>query len=202
MDSPADACAIEFTPEEGLSVTNPAPNPHDRRTQGTPPRLALVLYVLCLTVGCSGERPGPTGKGEEQVKEAFTALQAALKDRDADRLWALLDEESQSDAERAAKTEKATYEKADPEEKAKQEKALGLSAAELNSLSGRGFIKTKRFHGKFDEVPESKIEGVTVRGDRATVEYVENDGDHERLTLVRQGGRWKFNLSMPKGTQP
>jgi hypothetical protein len=175
------------------------PTRHPRRT---PSRLAVLICALGLAAGCSGNRPATAGKGEDQVREAFTALQTALKDRDADTVWALMDEESQSDAERAAKAEKGTYEKAGPEDKAKQEQALGLTAADMAALSGRSFLKTKRFHGKYDEVPDSKIEGVTVRGDRATVEYVENDGDHERLTLVRQGGRWKFNLSMPKGTQP
>jgi hypothetical protein len=163
---------------------------------------ALLMFILGLAVGCSSDRQTPQGKGEDQVREAFTAFQAALKARDADKLWTLLDTESQADAERTAQAIKAAFEKAGAEEKSQQEKALGLSGADLSSLTGRGFLKTNRFHGKYDEVPESKVDKVTVQGDSATVTYIEPDGDKEKLTLVRREGRWKITLPMPKGTQP
>jgi hypothetical protein len=163
---------------------------------------ALSVIALGLVVGCSGGPQTAQGKGEDQVRESFTALQAALKAKDADKIWALLDAESQADAERAAQGIKAAYEKASADEKAQQEKALGLTGPELSSLSGRAFLKTKRFYGKYDELPESKLDKVTVQGDSATVNYVEPDGDKEKLTLVRQEGHWKVTLPMPKGTQP
>jgi hypothetical protein len=163
---------------------------------------ALPCFLLGLVLGCSGDRQNTQGKAEDQVRETFTALQKALEARDAEKLWGLLDAESQADAERAAGAVKAAYEKAGAEEKAQQEKALGLTGAELSALTGRGFLKTKRFQGKYDEVPGSKLDKITVQGDSATVNYVEADGDRERLTLVRQEGHWKVSLPMPKGTQP
>jgi hypothetical protein len=163
---------------------------------------ALPIIALGLTLGCSGARQTPESKGEDQVRATFSALQAALKARDVDKLWMLLDAESQADAERAAQAIKAAYEKAGPDEKAQQEKALGLTGAELSSLSGRGFLKTNRFQGKYDEVPDSKLDKVTIQGDNATVAYTEADGDKEKVTLVRQEGRWKVTLPMPKSIQP
>jgi hypothetical protein len=163
---------------------------------------ALPILLLSLAVGCSGDRQTPQSKGEDQVREVFASFQAALKARDVDKLWSLLDPESQADAERAAQAVKAAYQKAGRDEKAQQEKELGLTGAELSSLSGRGFLKTKRFQGKYDEVPDSKLDKVTVQGDSATVAYTEADGDKEKLTLVRHEGQWKVTLPMPKGTQP
>jgi hypothetical protein len=160
----------------------------------------LSIILLSLTVGCSGDRQTPQSKGEDPIRETFLALQVALKAQDAEKLWALLDNESQADAERAAQNIKAAYEKAGPDEKAQQEKALGLTGAELSLLSGRGFLKTKRFYGKFDELPDSKLEKVTVQGDSATVAYTEADGDKQKLALIRQDGQWKVTLPMPKGT--
>src|SRR5579859_5898735 len=41
--------------------------------------------------------------GEDQVRQAFGLLQKAVKARDADRIWELIDNDSQADAERAAR---------------------------------------------------------------------------------------------------
>jgi hypothetical protein len=127
-------------------------------------------------------------------------LQEALKAKDADKVWSLLDADSQADAERAAKAARDAYAKAAPGERAEQEKALGLAGAELTSLKGPGFLKTRRFQGKYDEISESKIDKVVVQGEKAAVNYTEPDGDKEKLTLVREGGRWKVSLAMPKGS--
>jgi hypothetical protein len=144
--------------------------------------------------------PAPAPAGDEgAVRAAFAAFQAALEARDADKLWGMLDEDSRAEAERAAKALQGAYEKADAAAKAEQEKALGLTGPELAALTGPGFLKSNRFHGKYHEIPGSKVEKVTVQGDRATVNYVEDDGDKEKLTLVRQGGAWKLSLPMPKG---
>jgi hypothetical protein len=113
-----------------------------------------------------------------------------------------LDSRSQAEAEQAAKSIQTAYAKAGAEEKAKQEEALGLTAGELSGLTGKGFLKTKRFPGKYRELPESTIEKVTVEGDNATVHYLEPDGDKEKLILVRQEGQWKVWLAMPKVGSP
>jgi hypothetical protein len=161
----------------------------------------IIGFVVLGTMagGCakpSVSAPAPKGE-EEPARQAFVALQTALKAKDADKLWALLDTDSQADAERAAKAVQEAYTKAPADAKAEQEKALGLTGPELAGINGKTFLKTKRFLGKYDEVADSKIEKVTVQGDTATVNYVESDGDKVKLNLVRQGGQWKASLPMP-----
>src|SRR4051812_1651402 len=98
--------------------------------------------------GCTNPATTRSAATEEgPVRETFAAFQEALKARDADKLWGLLDGDSRADAERAAKAVQAAYAKASAEEKAEKEKALGLSGAELAGLTGPGFLKTRRFHG-------------------------------------------------------
>jgi hypothetical protein len=164
-------------------------------------RIIHLILLGSLAAGCTKPAASNAPKGEDEpVRQTFAALQAALKAKDADKLWALLDSESQADAERAAKAVQEAYTKAPPEAKTEQEKALGLPGAERSGLTGKGFLKTKRFLGKYDEVSESKIDKVTVQGDSATVNYTEPDGDKEKLSLVRQSGQWKVSLPMPKAT--
>src|SRR5262249_49483167 len=104
------------------------------------------------------------------------------------------DSASQAEAERVARTLKANYAKA--KDKAKLEKTFGLTAAELAGLTGKVYLKSKRFLGKYGEVPGSKVDKVAVEGDKATVFYTEEDGEKENLSLVRQGGKWKFPLKV------
>jgi hypothetical protein len=159
----------------------------------------LGMTLLLVSAGCTNTVTSRSAANDEgPVRETFAAFQAALTARDAEQLWALLDSDSRADAERAAKTIQAMYAKASAEDKADQEKALGLPGAELAGLTGQGFLKTKRFHGKYDEVSDSKIDKITVQGDSATVAYTEADGDREKLTLVRQAGQWKVSAPMPK----
>jgi hypothetical protein len=165
--------------------------------RSTTPSVCLLIF-FALPLGCSKTTDIAPVTVEAPVRETFTALQAALKARDEDKLWKLLDSESRAEAERAAKTIQAAYAKADPTEKAEQEKALGLPGAELAALTAAGFLKTKRFHGKYEELSQSKIDKATVQGDKATVAYTEPDGDKEKLTLVRQDGQWRVALPMPK----
>ena len=160
----------------------------------------VPLAMILASCGCS--KPGTTqggGSEEEAVQKAFTAFQEAMKARDGEKLWGLLDADSQAEAGRAAQTIKEAYAKATAAEKGETEKALGLSAADLAALDGKGFLKSKRFHGKYDEIADSKFDKAAVQGDKATVTYVEQDGDREKLTLSKQGGAWKVSIPMPKG---
>jgi hypothetical protein len=160
-------------------------------------RRVLPLVVLALGAwGCSSKSADPE---EEAVRKAFADFQAALKARDPEKIWGLLDDDSRAEADRAAKDIHDAYAKADAAGKAETEKALGLSAAELAALDGKGFLKTSRFHGKYHEVPDSKVEKVVVQGDKATLTYVEEDGDKEKLSFVKQAGQWKVSVPMPKG---
>jgi len=163
-----------------------------------PASIIPMVLVLTISAGCSGTA-GTSSGDEKQVRQAFTALQEALKAKDAEKIWGLLDADGQADAESRARAVRDAYAKASPAEKAKQEKQLGLPGKELSTLKGIGYLKTRLFLGKHHEIPDSEIEKVTVQGDQATVFYVEEDGDHEKLKLVREGGKWKVsNLDMPK----
>lgn len=70
--------------------------------------------------------------------------------------------------------------------------------AEQAGLTGAGLLEHPEFQKKYHEVPESQVESVTVPGEDAAVRYVEPDGDQEKLTAVRQGGRWQLLLKIPK----
>jgi hypothetical protein len=159
--------------------------------------------VTALVVGCarSPETPKQSAADlEGEVRGKFAALQAAVKVGDVDGLWALLDGKSQAEAERASQALQAAYGKAGPEEKAKQAEALGLTATDLAGLTGKAILKTERFRKRYRELPESAVEKVVVEGDHATVHFLEPDGDHEKLVMVRQQGQWKVWLKVPRLT--
>jgi hypothetical protein len=134
---------------------------------------------------------------EDKVREVFQAFQAALKAKDAAKVWKLLDADSQAAAERAAKAVKAAYNKANAQDKAKMEKALELSADDIAKLTGEGFLKSKRFRAKYDEVPGSKIEKIVIQDNKATVNYIEEDGDKVKMQLIKKDGEWKLSVPMP-----
>jgi hypothetical protein len=160
---------------------------------------AAVAVLSCLA-GCGKPAdPAAPAQGEEEVRAAFVAFQDALKAKDADKLWSLLGADNQADAERKAKGVRDAYSKADAKERAEQEKALGLAGAELKSLKGVGFLKTNRFLGynKYKEIPGSKIDKIDIKGDKAVVNYTEDDGDPEKLELIRESGKWKVVAPMP-----
>jgi hypothetical protein len=151
---------------------------------------------MLLAAGLTNAARGQAGEDKE-VREAFTAFAQAIKVKDAGKIWNLLDKDSQAAADRAAKSVRTTYGKAGADEKKKLETALGLPGADLAKLTGEGFLKTKGFHGKYHEVPGSKIDKVVIQGNRAIVHYVEEDGDKERLRLIKQDGKWKVAAAMP-----
>src|SRR5260370_3049182 len=136
--------------------------------------VALLSFALC--AGCTKPTGQRSTDSEKSVRDTVVAFQAALKARDAEKLWSLMDSDSQADAERAAKSVHEAYAKASAEQKAEYEKTLGVPAAALAALTGRGFLNTKRFHGKYDELPDSTIDKITIQGDTATVAYTEADG--------------------------
>lgn len=159
--------------------------------------LAFTAYACLAALTFVGQQAAAGDAAEKPVREAFTGFVEAVKAKDAAQIWKLLDKESQTAADKAAKAVRKAFADASPADKAKLEKALGLGASELANLTGEGFLKTKGFHGKYHEVPGSKIDKVTVQGNRATVFYTEEDGDKEKLRLVQQGGAWKVSAPMP-----
>jgi hypothetical protein len=134
--------------------------------------LLILPLLVVFAAGCTPATPPAEGRDERPVRDAFTAFQAALKAHDGDKLWELIDADSQAGAERAGKAV---------------------------NLSGKDFVKSDHFGGQkqLDELPGGKIEKVSVQGDKATVNYVEADGDHEKLKMVREGGQWKVSAPIP-----
>lgn len=135
--------------------------------------------------------------GEDDIRTAWGQLQKAIKGRDPEAIWVLLDTDSQSDANRAAKAVQNAYSKAG-DKKGEFEKKYGLTAKELADMTGKRFLKSNRFHGKYYEIPDSKVTGVKVKGDTAKLMTVEEDGDKVTFSLQKQKGQWKFTLPMPK----
>ena len=74
-----------------------------------------------------------------------------------------------------------------------------LAAPIVSARGRRACMPEQRLHRR---QVNARIEKITVQGDRATVNYVEPDGDKEKLGLVKQDGRWKVSVPMPKGTMP
>jgi hypothetical protein len=167
-------------------------------TRKTPTLGWLAVTILAALAGCAPPAPG-LSKDEEGLKEAFVSLQGALKAKDADKVWALLDADSQSDADRQATAVRDAYAKADKAGREEMEKSLGLNGKELETLKGVGYLKTKRFLGKHDEIADSKIDRVSASGDKGTVNYTEQDGDKEKLTFTKVKDGWKVSLAIPKG---
>jgi hypothetical protein len=153
-------------------------------------RFALALAVLATPALARAD------EDEDAIREAFTSFQKAVKAADPEKMWPLLDTATQKAAERNAKTLRENYAKAGDKEKADLEKSLGLTAEELGKLTGKLYLKSKRFLSQNDEVPGSKISKVEVKGDKATVYYVEADGDKEKMALVRQDGKWKLSIKV------
>jgi hypothetical protein len=193
-----------------LQTSTPTgPDQKGNRSMHHPPILRTSpLLILALAVGCSNPTTPTTktptqatGGDEAQVKAAFAAVTGALKAHDAEKLWPLLDSDTQADAERAAKAWKEAYAKADAD---KLKKDLGITSDELAKLTGQGFLKTEPFKDdkRLEELAEhKKIEQVKVDGNQATVEYIEPDDDKETLKFSRQDGQWKVRLKMPMPKQ-
>jgi hypothetical protein len=154
----------------------------------------IGLTILLLGVMASA----PLWAGEDEIRKAWGHLQKAVKARDGEAIWGLIDADSQSDANRAAKIIQASYAKAGDKEKPDLEKKYGLTAKELADMNGKLFIKSNTFNNKFHEIPGSKVTGVTVKGDAAKLMTVEDDGDKVTFNLTKKKGAWKFFLPMPK----
>ena len=165
---------------------------------------ALTKWVVRLVgilaaCGCSKSDPNPAaGSEEDAVKKAFTAFQGALKSHDGEKVLGLLDSGSRAEAERTAQATKEGYVKATVAEKGETENALGVAAAELVALDAQGFLKSKRFNGKYEALAESKFDKATLHGDSATAHYVEPNGAKGKIGLVKQDGGWKVSVPMPK----
>lgn len=156
-----------------------------------------IVIAVCL-IGCTSDN---AKKSEEQVKEAFKALQTAIKEKDADKTWNLLDKDSQSDAEREAEASKEAYGKLADKDKADYEKRLNLTDKELADMTGKLYVKSELFYKKHHEIPGSKVDKVSVTGETGILYSIEEDGDKVNFPVVRDKGQWKFSLKFLKAPE-
>jgi hypothetical protein len=166
---------------------------------------AWIVCAACL-FGCTSSSPvnkseEGTKKGDAEIRQAFSALQAAIKVKDADKIWELLARESQADADREAKAALETYGKLPEKERGDYEKKMKLASKDLLQLSGKLYLQSKPFHGKHHEIPDSKVEAIQVTGDIGSLKFVEEDGDKITVDMVKEKGAWKFSLPIPKAPE-
>src|SRR5437764_392475 len=95
--------------------------------------LVGVLTFVCISIAAGRA----TADDADVLNKKFDELQAAIKAKDADKLWALLSAKSQADAEKIAKEMREAYAQASSEEKRKLEESIGLSAKEIPQLVGK-----------------------------------------------------------------
>jgi hypothetical protein len=151
--------------------------------------------LLVATTLLAGALVSPCRAAEEDdAKKTFNDFQAALKSADAEKMWELLDTKARAAADKAADALKKNYAKAKAADKLVLEKTFGLDAKEIAALTGKVYLKSKRFAGKYHEIPGSEITAAKVEGDKATISYTEADGDKEKLSLVREDGKWKVSI--------
>jgi hypothetical protein len=159
--------------------------------------ISVCLFALTAMAGVSAALP-VGDDAEAKVRAKFKDMQAAVKSRDPEKIWALLNDKSKTTAEKFVKDVQAAHAKAGAKDKTEMEDALGLKGEEIAKLTAMGYLKTKRFQKKYEEMPDSKVEKVVVQGDNATVHFLEPDGDKEKLIFVRQDGQWNAWLGIPK----
>jgi hypothetical protein len=170
-------------------------------------RAAILAWCAVLVAGCSGSSVPPTGPRSEdvaRVEDAFRALQAAIKERDGNKIWTLLDQESRVAAEDRARSLRENFAKIREEPAgAEMARSLELTPEELAKLTGPGFLKSKLFFEKYSELPTSTIAKPTaIEGDQATVFYQEADGDNESIRFIRHEGQWRVSAPMPVLPRP
>ena len=158
---------------------------------------AASAGLLLLTLTAALARP----QGEDaaaQVRARFGELQAALKAKNLDQTWKLLAAKSRADAERVAKAVRSAYANANPKEKAAREEALGLSGKEIEGLTGKDCLRTKRFRKKADEIARGQFKKVVIESKSARVYFFDaEDNETERVVFLHEGGEWKAWLAMP-----
>jgi hypothetical protein len=163
-----------------------------------------MVFAGCL-IGCNRtttEKKSEAGakKPEDEIKQAFTDLQAAIKARDVEKIWDLIDKDTRDDTENKAKRIKEAYGKLANKDKADFEKKFApLTSKEIAECSGKLYVKSPAFYlGETDEMPDSKFEKVEVKGETAMLHYREKEGKggKEERKVVRENGQWKFRLPL------
>lgn len=164
-----------------------------------------LLIVLLVAAGCRESAERAREREEDEVRETFAAVQDAIqatREGNSDKVWGLLAADSKKAAERRAKRIRDDYAKASDELKAEyQDRLHNVSPAELAKLNGKSYLKTGAFYARWWEVPGSTIDRVTVKGDRATVWYLESESAPTQMEFIKEEGEWKVALNIPEPWQ-
>jgi hypothetical protein len=157
--------------------------------------------------GCARPAPPPPVKdpatmyqsdaAQGEVRQLFTDFQSAVKKRDGDKLWDLIAERSQQAADSKAGAIKEAFAGGDDKKKTEIEKEQDLSAAELKDLTGKRYLKSKEFAGKYQKVADGQLLQIVAKGEDAHVACKEADGAAMQFKLVQEKQRWKLVVDMP-----
>jgi hypothetical protein len=164
-------------------------------------RVAPGLLLLVLLAGCPStpsESAKKNADPEAAIRQVFADFQGGLKAHDGAKLWDVLAEDSRQDADRKAKEIKSDFAKADEQQQAELAKKFALTAGDLRNIDGKGYLKTQQFFGLYHEVPDSNLKSVSVSGEKASLKFIEEDGDEVTMKLQQEQGHWKLIVEMPK----
>ena len=174
--------------------------------------MCLVASLLCgaFLVGCAppappnqsdpGKKSDPAdGATRAEIKAAFDALQVALDEKDADKIWSLLTQDSRDDAEREAKAVKEAFSKIADKKKPAFAKNIGLSAKEMTEITGKLYLKSNAFHtDKMEELSDCDVDEIAVAGESGVVHYTDEEDAKVKLAVVREQGQWRFAVPVAK----
>lgn len=161
-------------------------------------RLRWIAVVLA-ACGCSAKDAVPANDEEREVFALFSEFRSGLKAKDPEKLWECLDKPSRAQAEQAARSLAAGYYHADPSARAERESSHGLSGDEILKLTGKQFLKSKRFEEKYAAVAASRIDRAHFQRDRGFIAFHLLDKGRDKLGLRQEDGAWKLTVPMPPG---
>lgn len=165
--------------------------------------LTMAVVAIGLALGCGSPSAPQKSAKDIEVEQAFQKLQKVIEREDAAGIWALLTKDARDDAEREARAMKEGFLAMSDTNKPAYEKKSRLSAEELAKMTGQTYLKSAFFFtGEVEELTESKLDRIVVTGDTATVYYVEDNGEKERLPAAREEGLWRFAMPIPKAVLP
>jgi hypothetical protein len=140
----------------------------------------------------------PAGE-DEAVWKVVQALQRAVKEKDYDAVWSLLDEDTRKKAEEVAKKVKEQYVSGDAGVRSELSERHGFTTgSEFERLDGRGYVHSKVFWYEIEDLPDSTFKTpAEIDGTEATVRYTEKgETKEEQLTLIKEEGKWKVEVDV------
>jgi hypothetical protein len=147
--------------------------------------------------GCAKTPEAAPVDEEPAVRARFEELQEALKGSDPERVNQLLTIESQADAQGVARFVRAKFAQADDETRKRYRADLDITPDEMMRFNGPLFFKTRPFRERYKEIRDGKFERASIQGDNAKLYYRDDEGEQEKLILIRENGEWRFWLKMP-----